>query len=133
MQSAVEANAQENRAGLPRKVSVALSNPGMVSYVRVGHVVMSNGRWFFLKRRRNGKTLQRALKTAPRFFFGRKQHLYKSAFDWFSGWHSPVANADRSRPPGCRFYIPVETGGSKVTRSRKQNPSVAYCATGGRA
>ena len=70
----------------------------------------------FLERRRNGKTVQRALKTAPRFFFGRKRHLYKSAvLDWFSGWDSPVANADRSRPPCCRFHIPVETGGTKVT------------------
>jgi len=70
----------------------------------------------FLERRRNGKTVHRALKTAPRFFFGRKRHLYKSAvLDWFSGWDSPVANADRSRPPCCRFHIPVETGGTKVT------------------
>ena len=68
----------------------------------------------FLERRRNGKTVQRALKTAPRFFFGRKRHLYKSAvLDWFSGWDSPVANADRSRPPCGRFYIPVETGAAK--------------------
>ena len=41
VQSAVDANAQENRAGLPLKVRVALAC--MVSYVRVAHVVMVDG------------------------------------------------------------------------------------------
>jgi hypothetical protein len=46
---------------------------------------------------------------------------YKFAvLDWCSGWDSPVANTDTSRPPCCRFYIPVETGGTS-TRTHHSN------------
>ena len=51
---------------------------------------------------------------------------------WFSGWDSPVANADRSRPPVVVSVLQSRLG-HQSHQSRKQNPSVAYSATASRA